>query len=242
MSDWTGRIGLSVEAPGNLLFELREETELDFAIAHRVIEDPIYARYFRERPKGREMILDNSLHELGASISLDMLARAAALTSPDYIISPDKMEDCFWTINSFRELQKLKLPYKIAVSLVGRTPEERAAYLAQVREADMLCLPYDRPRYLWYIEQFPFWRRVHLLGVSELSELRAWLPFKDVLKLSVDTGKATKYGLLGKHLRELRSLRKASLKSLQLLEVPSWTPDQLRLVIENTRYLRTFLA
>jgi hypothetical protein len=93
----------------------------------------------------------------------------------------------------------------------------------------------------WYLETLPHWKRVHLLGVSELTEIQAWLPFTRFLQLSVDTGKPVKYGLLGKRLSELRSPRRASLNSRALLEQDSWSPQQVTLVKKNVAYLRSLL-
>lgn len=238
------RISLAVEAPACLLPHLREETDLDFPIAHRVLEDEEYRRYYSDRGP-RECILDNGLHELGEAIPLDELLRAAKLVKADYVIAPDRIGDSAWTADQFSRLQAAKhdqqLPFKLAVVLTGNSARTRRELLQTACFADMLCLPYDQPRLLWYQELFPYWRRVHLLGVSELSELQAWLSYAPFLHLSVDTGKPVKYGLLERNLRTLDSLRHSTLLSHKLLEISQVTPSQLDLVKANIRFMKSLL-
>lgn len=245
MSSWGNRIGLAVEAPAFLLPTLAVHTDYDFAIAHRVLEDADYAAYFRYREKGRECILDNSFHELRKPISVTDLLAAAEVINPTYIVSPDVMGDLNTTIANYEELQRYKHGYRVAAALVGETPEEREACIDAVKGADMICLPFDAPRYLWFLEQFPhrwYWKRVHLFGVSERIELPVWRVFASTLTLSIDTGKPVKFGLLGSQLAERRTWRKASLSSTRLLELTEATPEQIDLAVVNTLYLRTLLA
>ena len=240
------RIRLAVEAPATMLGYLREQTDLDFPIAYRVLEDPEYANYYRNRDN-RECILDNGFHELREALPISELLRAAELVRPDYIVAPDRMDDPGWSAASFLLLQQELIlrghQWKIAVNLCGNTAEERETYLRAVHHASMLCLPYDRPRMLWYLEQLPHWRRIHLLGVSELPELLAWKVFLPFLDLSVDTGKPVKYGILGQDISGLIWLRRSGLASKRLLELrESITHEQLRMAIQNTEYLRSLLG
>lgn len=238
------RIGLAVEAPPSMLWATRREglTELDYAIGHRVLEDKDYAAYFAARPAGRECILDNSFHELGKSISMDDLLRASDLIHPDYVIAPDQLDDVSFVVQGFDEMSeafhKRGMSWKRAFVLSGKTQTERENLINACKDAEMLCLPYDRPRYLWYLELFPFWKRVHLLGVSELPELLAWLPLTNALHLTVDTGKPVKRGLMGEELSQLRSWRRALLKSKELLEQTQELREDTRaLVLKNVAYL-----
>jgi hypothetical protein len=239
------QIGLAVELPPSLLVHVGPPlTDLDFALAHRVLENRTYGAWFRNRAKGRELILDNSMHELGEPLPLDALIRAAEMVNPDYVIAPDRLDDAVWTLQQYHNTRlALDGRWKTAVVLVGATPDERAAFCQQVQEAEMLCLPYRKPRLAWFLELTPNHRRIHLLGVSTLLELLLWRRLTNAcgLDLSVDTGKPVKHGLLGNRISELQSLRHAPLPAKALLEVACVTPEQLDLILENVRFLRTFL-
>jgi hypothetical protein len=234
-------IQLAVELPTSMLGMSYMSTDLDFAVAHQVLEDPTYAKHFAERPKGRELILDNSVHELGESIGIQPLLTAADLVRADYLISPDRMDDPLWTAEQFHRLNAWRHGLKIAAVLTGNTPAERSVFLKSVQGADMLCLPYRRQRLAWFVEQAPAFFRVHLLGVSELPELLMWKAFASGLRLSVDTSKPAKHGLLGQRLPLQRSLRHAPMTSASLLNFRDATAQQTTDVAFNISYLRELL-
>lgn len=243
------RIGLAVESPACLLSATQQATDLDFVIGHHVLEDADYAAHYRNRPEGRECILDNSNHELGAAVDLSALLQAAELVKPDYIISPDKAEDVSWTIEQYHILCELlsggPRTSKIAVVLGGPSEDERARLLDATSEADMLCIAYDQPRISWYLEHLSRTsqrKRLHLLGVSELEELNFWKGLLSMHDLTIDTGKPVKYGLLGTEMWKLGSLRKPPLPSRELLKVEEASKEQERLVVENIRFLRYNLS
>lgn len=267
MSRVFSRIDLAVEAPLCLLPQTDPYTDFDFALAHRVLEDPAYAAHFRNRRSYRELILDNSFHELRHPVSISELLDAAELTEATYIIAPDKSYESAWSIEQYQELvrrrdsrhfvrdpTKARRPslYKIGVVLSAHTSAERAAFLAATAGAAMLCLPYNQPRFAWYTEHFPAFQRIHLLGASEPAELFAWQQYTQCCHISVDTSKPVKHGLLGKKLSELRSWRHPTVSSTALLtlnpEDRIGGPDGLDLaeslpfVTENLYYLRGLLG
>lgn len=210
-------IELAMEIPTCKLGEWSPYADLDFILAHTVLEDPTYAKFFAERPKERELILDNSYHELGYALSESDLLEAARRCCADYIISPDSVTDMGFTLKSFKALTMFETNFKIAVVMTGFPPDsnlfQRDDFLREVRQADMLCCTFKLPKRLpWFQESFYArrWKRVHLLGVGELEELRRWAQqanYLNSITWSVDTGKALKWALRGKKLDELDSLR-----------------------------------
>ncbi len=218
-------IKLAMELPPCKHVEWSPLADLDFVLAHIVLQDASYARVLQERAPDRALILDNSLHELGYPLPVSDLIEAAKRCRATYVIAPDRVGDCAWNAEQFYAARKALYPaYKIAVVMTGdRTLgemqgyAEREQFLWDVREADMLAVTFkEEKRFDWYIESnlAKRWKRVHLLGVSELDELLQWTSYVEgrtallgTSCFSVDTGKCLKWALRGKHLDELASLR-----------------------------------
>lgn len=252
-------IRLSMELPTPFLKQWTSLTDLDFILAHKVLEDKDYAEFFRRRnvPIDRELILDNSYHELGEPLALSDLLEAALRCNADYVVAPDKVGDLEFNASQFEEAQKVLAGFKIAVIMTGTTEgsqREREEFLFRVREADMLCHTFKSPLRLEWFQRSGLahrWYRQHLLGVSELSELREWATQarNDVRVWSVDTGKPLKWALRGKKLDELDSLRlsprtttlgEASIESQKILSVSESeiTPEVQELFYHNVKVLR----
>lgn len=82
---------LSLEIPTAYLRDFTPLTDLDFALAHKVLENQEYANFYLDRAKGRELILDNSMHEIGKPLSVAELEEAAKRCNADYVIAPDQL-------------------------------------------------------------------------------------------------------------------------------------------------------
>lgn len=209
-------IELAQEIPTSMLEAWSLLSDLDFILAHHVLADHDYAEFFAHRPHGREVILDNSYHELGYPLGADDLLEAAHLCRADYVIAPDRVGDPAWNAASFHMAKKVLDGYKIAVVMTGTEfggANERDEFLHSVREADMLCCTFKQPkRFEWFKMSSVVWRwtRVHLLGVSELDELALWVEYARThrhTKWSVDSGKAIKWALEEKFLDLIPTLR-----------------------------------
>lgn len=247
-------IRLAMELPTSKLKEWSPLADLDFILAHQVLEDEEYAEFFCNRPLNRELILDNSLHELGHPLAIDDLLEAAHRSRADYVISPDRVGDVEFNTRAFQECFPVLAGsrYKVAVVMHGApysTPLQRDDFLLRVREAHMLCCTFKEPaRYAWYKESrfASRWHRVHLLGVDSFEELDLWATRArlDVRDWSVDTGKAFKWAMQGQFLDLIPSMRKASLHSKDLLNVKSKdiSIEQEKLFRHNVNVLRKHLV
>lgn len=211
---------LAMELPTCKLAGWSHLADLDFVLAHKVLEDKAYADFFLNRPAARELILDNSYHELGHNISISDLLEAANRCRATYIITPDRVGDVMYNREQFLAAKSVLSPgYKLAVVMTGQNYTswltglaEREQFLFQVREADMLCLTFKEPQRLeWYAASSMAhrWKRIHLLGCAELSELHAFAQMAKSTgrEWSMDTGKALKHALRGNKLDELKSVR-----------------------------------
>lgn len=242
-------IPLALEIPESRLADWSPYTQLDFVLAHKVLESPKYARFFKHRVAGRELILDNSVHELGTPLDPITLVEAAERVDATYVISPDRLEDAVWTIAQSLALRRmLNGRARLASVLTGDSIRERRNVLDAYRGVDMLCLPYRRTRLEWFFEHREIilsrWDRIHLLGVSSLEELSAWKWIADRfpgVSFSVDTAKPVKWGLLERDLRTLEEIRHAPVPSKDLLDTDEISPKQDAMVRKNITFLLSLL-
>lgn len=90
------------EAPISIFEEVQKLTDYDYALVHLFEESDHYQDLFIDAlKKGREVILDNSIFELGEAFDMEKFARYVYTINPTYYIIPDVLEDCEGTINNF---------------------------------------------------------------------------------------------------------------------------------------------
>lgn len=245
---------LAMEIPREWLPTLSPLTDIDFALAQQVLEDGYYANFYAEQAKaGRFVILDNGFHELGHPLSPPELVRAADLIKPSVVIAPDRLGDQHFGIKSFFETLEV-MPQEIGVAcvLAGVSPAERAEmFMKVVKHTPMLCLPFKEARFEWFcdlllkIPKYIQWPpRIHLLGVNELWELKA---FRDKFeekgipsrRVSVDTSKPIKFGIKRQRLtKEIETLR--GLGSLETLRREA-KAECMADIMYNIAFMRRFM-
>lgn len=201
---------LGMEIPRSWLEALSPLTDVDFALAQLVLEDKFYADFYKyQSESGRFVILDNGFHELGRPLSPPELLEAVDRIKPSVVIAPDRLGDARFGLENFFETQRI-MPQDVGVGIViqGTSNAERAdLFMKTCKHTKLLCLPFREPRFEWFcdlLEKIPKYiqwpPRMHLLGVNELWELKA---FRDKLedlgipsrKVSVDTSKPIKWGI-----------------------------------------------
>lgn len=155
---------ISHESPLCLLEESRLYNDYDYALVHLFEEIPEYYEFFVESLKrGRHVLLDNSIFELGVSFDpvkyTDWIVR---LQPTEYII-PDVLEDTLGTMDSAldwkenqMQLLKMEAPYTKCIGVVqGRTYEELIQcyhYMDDVIGVDKIAISFD---YSYYQKVFP---------------------------------------------------------------------------------------
>lgn len=236
-------------------------TDLDFILAHKVLADKDYADYFRTRPQGRELILDNSTHEFGRPLPMEDLRRAAELVKCDFIIAPDIVNEQMTEQQYFKNLDWLRRTYfgmnvrgaAIGGVLCGNTEESRLHY-ADCFDVyggllnGMLCFTFHhRDRLQWWHEyrgsreNVMMVKRIHVLGVSTLDEMVEWFHISEEnphCNFSIDTTKAVKWGVQLKHIDRLESLRGGPIDAKAVLELPDFTAEQIEVTEHNIQVLR----
>jgi hypothetical protein len=250
---------LALEIPKPFLPRLSALTDLDFALAHLILEDADYAAfYLNQSESGRFVIMDNSFHELGHPLSPEELREAAQRIKPTVVIAPDKLGDYAFGMEAFLQTRDI-LPrsQRIAFVLAGASPAERAEMFMKLKDkADMVCLPFRAARLDWFLdltrkipEHVKWPPRIHLLGVSELKELSAFRTAFATFgvphhRLSVDSAKPCKFGLLKHHIHDsiqtLRGLPSMD-KLLQSLNGDGDLEAAFNATVYNVAFLRRYI-
>ena len=122
-------IKISHETPLCLLEDSRYFNDYDYALVHLLDEEPEYAKYFlKSREKGRHIILDNSLHELGESYGDEGLLKWVDKLHPQEFIIPDVWQDRNASVVNARKWAQIELPKGVEkVAVVQATTIHEAA-------------------------------------------------------------------------------------------------------------------
>lgn len=164
------------EAPKTLFKEVQLFTNGDYALVHLFEKDMEYFNLFKEAVEnGREVILDNSIFELGKAFDPERFVYWINRLNPEWYIVPDVLEDADGTIKNMEDWETNWKP-KITVSskeicvVQGKTYEDLVrCYKAADRYGDKIAISFD---YSYYEKSFPHtnilvsWAmgRVQLLG------------------------------------------------------------------------------
>ena len=125
-------IKVSHEVPRCLLYDSEKFNDYDYALVHLLEEDETYREYFLEaRDKGRYIILDNSLHELGEAYNDAGLLKWVEELRPNEFIIPDVWEDRNASVVNARKWASIELPEgveKVAVVQAQTIHEAATCY------------------------------------------------------------------------------------------------------------------
>lgn len=249
---------LALEIPTSQLSRLVPQTDLDFVLAHKVLDDPEYAAFFATRGSERELILDNSTHEFGRPLPYAHLNRAAERSRADIVIAPDVVtvdkskrtyvqyeQNIEWLVETCEKL----LGFKIAGVLCGEKYSERESFLHEmyVAGAEVLCFTFhEEQRLEWWKDYMKgkyagHWKRVHILGVSTLQEMCEWVKISNenpTVDFSIDTTKCVKWGYQLKEIDKIESLRGGPIDAKAVLELKNFTEEQLEYIEHNIHFLK----
>ena len=107
-------IKISHEVPLCLLEESLSFNDYDYALPHLLESNEEYRNFFLESKKnGREIYLDNSLHELGYAMDNKILLKWIEILEPSNFFIPDVWENKTQSIVRAREWSKFILPENV---------------------------------------------------------------------------------------------------------------------------------
>ena len=143
---------VSHESPISILKESRDYNDYDYALVHLFETHPEYYNFFKDSIKmGRQVLLDNSIFELGKSFDPKKFAKYVKELKPNFYIVPDVLEDGYETIKSFHDFvnKHTDLPgIKIGV-VQGKTYDELVdCYKYMSDNADYIAISFDYSYYL----------------------------------------------------------------------------------------------
>jgi hypothetical protein len=162
------KIKISHETPLALMPKSRGYNDYDYALVHLFETHPDYYQFFKESlAMGREVLLDNSIFELGTAFDSTKFYNYILDLKPSYYVVPDVLEDSKATIGSFNrwcdnhDLEPIKHIPKIGV-VQGKTFGELAnCYDFMSRYADYIAISFD---YSYY--------QISALGNTRLERMR----------------------------------------------------------------------
>ena len=142
---------VSHESPIGFLEESRNYNDYDYALVHLFETNPEYYSFFKvSKTLGREVLLDNSIFELGEAFDTKKFVKYVEELEPSYYVVPDVLEDSQKTIASFHRfcIEYDNLPgLKIGV-VQGKTYQELVdCYKYMAANADYIAISFD---YSWY--------------------------------------------------------------------------------------------
>ena len=98
---------ISHECPNSIFDKVQKLTDYDYCLVHLYEENSNYKSHFIEaKKKNREILLDNSIFELGEAFNSEDYVKVINELDPDWYILPDVLEDCEGTITSAVEFLK----------------------------------------------------------------------------------------------------------------------------------------
>lgn len=164
------------EAPKCIFNKVQQYTDGDYALVHLFESDSEYLEMFKKAlADGRDVILDNSIFELGTSFNHDRFVYWINELKPTWYIVPDVWKDGVATTHMFFEfLDKYPrgtLPGKIIGVAQGHTLTEVAqCYRAIEPYCDMIAFNFDFSSYA-HVPQVGIPKRL-LMSIGRVQMLR----------------------------------------------------------------------
>ena len=148
------------EAPISIFDAVQARTDYDYALVHLFEESDQYFNLFKQSlKKKREVILDNSIFELGTAFDPEKYAEWIVKLQPTYYIIPDVLNDAKGTIENFDNWiknYKDSVPGKIIAVAQGKTFNEfLECYNHLTAHVDKIAISFDSEFYNMWISRFP---------------------------------------------------------------------------------------
>jgi hypothetical protein len=159
------------EAPISILEDVQEVTDYDYALVHLFETHPEYYNFFKQAVmKGREVLLDNSIFELGTAFSADKFAKYVKELEPTFYVVPDVLENASETISKFEAFVN-KYPelsgLKIGV-VQGKTYQDIVTcYKYMSDRADYIAISFDYSLYQYIGTKFGEYTPAHLVKLQQ---------------------------------------------------------------------------
>ena len=152
-------IKVSHECPISILDRAHEFSDYEYCLVHLLDKYPKYYEHYKTAREvyGREVLLDNSIFELGKAFDSDKFEQAALDLKPNMFIVPDVLESSDETIISYANwltsgrIKNIKESFltKAIGAVQGKTWDELVrCYRFMSDNADMIAISFDFSYYL----------------------------------------------------------------------------------------------
>lgn len=250
------------EVPTAVLHLSRQFNDYDYCLLHLTFEDKEYEQFYINSVKsGREVLLDNSLFELGDSLSQEVMIEGIRRINPKWYVVPDCLNDKEETIRRFESWKNTAgdvCGLKIGV-VQGKTIDELIdCYKYMSENADKIAIPFDskafetdkegnvlkkwsegRKSFVKLLVDKGIWNHKkphHLLGCSLAEEFTEPL-YRSISIESIDTSNPVVAGCLGIRYHEKGLDYKPKIKLCELAHIKPST-YQIECILHNVKTFR----
>ena len=266
-------VKVSHESPISILDISRTYNDFDYALVHLFEVHPTYYDYFKSARStyNREVLLDNSIFELGKSFDPDKYFFAAKDLQPNMFIVPDVLEDAQATMLSYKnfrtktkELKETFLTKAIGAVQGSTWHDLKSCYKFMSYEADMIAISFDfsyyhvigegktplerfcsgRQRFIMDLINNGVWdwsKPHHLLGCSLAKEFRFYVDRNIYNIVSCDTSNPIVAAIHGLKYDADYGLQSKPTTKLADLITHEFTHDQFDLVTYNTNMFKKII-
>lgn len=249
---------VSHEIPISVFSIFKRMNDYDYCLLHLTYENEQYKNYYINAVKeGRQVLLDNSLFELGDALTNEQLAEGVKLINPTWYVIPDCLNNKDVTIERFKAFKAdyPDLPGKAVGVVQGSTIEDMIeCYKFMSEHADKIAIPFDskafeevvddkdqlfqwckgRQYFIQLLVRSGIWNHEkphHLLGCSYAREFSFPL-YKNISIESVDTSNPIIAALHGELYKSYGLDYKPSTKLCDLIN-HEVTFDEFTLMVRN---------
>jgi len=143
---------VSHECPISILQQSLCFCDYDYCLVHLTKQYPDYYNFYKasRQTYNRELLLDNSIFELGKAFDPEEFYKAALDLQPNMFIVPDVLEDYYGTIDSFKQFEHKKKDLKNTFltksigAVQGKNWQElKECYKFMSDHADMIAISFD---------------------------------------------------------------------------------------------------
>lgn len=145
-------IKIAHEAPLSIFEAVQAVTDYDYALVHLFDESEAYFNKFIEaKNKGREIILDNSLYELGYPYDGEKYVNWINKLEPTFYVIPDYLGDSVKSWQNIEDyainnIHNINSNVKTIGVVQGKTYEEICVYYLKLKDhVDMIAFPMLKP-------------------------------------------------------------------------------------------------
>ena len=270
---------VSHESPISILDLSREYNDFDYCLVHLLHQNygsPEQLEYynfykFARSLHNREVLLDNSIFELGKSFDSEKFFEAARDLQPNMFIVPDALEDAQATMlnykgfrNKTKELKEVCTTKAIGAVQGTTWHDLKNCYKFMSYEADMIAISFDfsyyhitgegktplerfcsgRQRFITDLIESGTWnwdKPHHLLGCSLAKEFRYYVDKNIYNIVSCDTSNPIVAAIHGLKYDADYGLQSKPTTKLADLIAHNFTQDQLELVEYNTKMFKKII-